>query len=123
MRKGKIGAQVAHAAMAFITKQMVVDYTIARPAIFMPYETHKVKISLVEQEWLDNYYTKIVVGINSEEELLELLKKAHLQNISCYPVYDCGKTEFHGASTLTCMSFGPDEEEKLDPLTGHLPLL
>jgi PTH2 family peptidyl-tRNA hydrolase len=86
MRKGKIGAQVAHAAMAFITKQMVVDQTMARPAIFMPYETHEVKVSLIEQEWLDNCYTKIVVGIDSEEELLDLLKKAHLENISCYPV-------------------------------------
>ena len=38
-------------------------------------------------------------------------------------ITDSGKTEFHGQPTRTCLAIGPDETEKIDPVTGHLELL
>ena len=114
MRKGKIGAQCAHASMmsimqraAEINKNTFVVYTYP--------EMH---------EWLfDDVFTKIVVGVNSEEELLQLQDKCFRMPMPCSLVRDAGKTEFHGEPTYTVLAVGPGEEEDVDKITGHLQLL
>ena len=37
-------------------------------------------------------------------------------------IRDAGMTEFHGEATFTCLAFEPLPAEKIDPLTGDLPL-
>ena len=66
---------------------------------------------------------KIVVGVDSEEELLALMGTAKEVGIPYQEIIDAGLTEFNGVPTLTCVGFGPALKEELDPLTGHLPLL
>ena len=74
-------------------------------------------------DWLTGSFAKIVVYVESEKELLDLIDKAKSENIQATPITDAGHTEFHGVPTLTCAAFGPEYTEKLDSLTGHLPLI
>lgn len=108
MRKGKMIAQGAHAAMVFLCRYLSNDET-----------------SLTEEQitWLGGSFTKICVGIGSESELLELIEKAKDAGLTVYPMIDNGTTEFGGIKTLTCAAFGPHEADKLEPFTGALKLL
>jgi len=110
MRKGKLAGQVAHACMGFIHHIAVQMEGVL-----------EVPMSPTEFKWFnDDKSTKIVCGVDSKEELEDLMEKAGLLQINYYPMVDLGLTEFNGVKTLTCAAFGPDEAEILDPLTGHL---
>lgn len=115
MRKGKLAAQVAHASMAFITRKMVGDE--GGKGIY------EISLTPAENEWLASSFTKVVVGVNSEDELRELIVKSQKSGITAHEIIDNGRTEFHGVPTLTCAAFGPSYPEALDALTGHLKLL
>lgn len=80
-------------------------------------------ISSQVDEWIGGLFTKIVVSVDSEEEVLQLQKKADEAGIINAVVTDAGLTEFHGIPTITCISIGPDDPEKIDKITGELPLL
>lgn len=115
MRKGKMAAQVAHASMAFVTRSLKPIWTTARSytAYFTP----------AEEEWLSSSFAKVVVSVDSEGELRALIQSAKDAGIVVHEIIDSGRTEFHGVPTLTCAAFGPDLVERLDPITGHLPLI
>lgn len=113
MRKGKIAAQVAHAAMKFIF-----DGNVASKL-----DEIYVKLSKAETKWAREGFTKIVVSVDSEQELLDLCESARRNKVASYKIIDSGRTEFDNVPTLTCASFGPDDENLLDKVTGHLKLL
>lgn len=113
MRKGKLAAQVAHASMKFLTDNNESERGD---------ELH-VKLSPEETIWMTGSFTKIVVGVESQDALEHLIFLAQLEGIEAHPIVDSGKTEFNGIPTLTCAAFGPCEEEHLNKLTGHLKLL
>jgi peptidyl-tRNA hydrolase, PTH2 family len=114
MRKGKIAAQVAHAAMKFL-----VDNNEAERG-----DEITVKLSLDEASWLlSGSFTKIVVGVDSEEALRDLVFQAELADIEVHPIIDSGRTEFNGVPTLTCAAFGPCKAEEVDKITGNLKLI
>jgi len=102
MRKGKMIAQGAHASMK---------------ATLLHMEDPRV------EEWLRGPFVKIAVSVDSEEEMRELQKAALEAGLICEEIIDSGRTEFHGTLTLTALGIGPDTNEKLDPITGHLKLL
>lgn len=112
MRKGKLGAQVAHASSMFLHRFRVVGDSA-------------INVTLTPEEsiWLDTLYPKIVVGCASLEELQELVSRAEELGVPVYSVTDSGFTEFHGVPTLTCASFGPCYLSKFDGLTDHLKIL
>lgn len=115
MRKGKIAAQVAHASMSFLLDGI---YHHEKGALL---ERH---LTPVQSEWLNGlHFPKIVVWVNSEQELRDLISAGVEAGIDVRQIEDHGHTEFHGVKTLTCAAFGPDTPEKLDPVTGGLPLL
>lgn len=113
MRKGKLAAQCAHAAMGFLLAND--DASVLNKL--------EVLLSPEEQFWFASGTRKIVVGCDSEEELNMLLLKAKIADIEAYKVTDAGFTEFHGEPTVTCAAFGPCDSEELNKLTGHLKLL
>lgn len=113
MRKGKLAAQVAHASMKFILAN---DRSLDHGHILTYVNEDK-------QDWMSSGMTKIVVGVDSKEELENLIQKAQESEIEVYSITDSGKTEFKGVPTLTCAAFGPAKSEKLDLLTGKLKLL
>ena len=117
MRKGKIAAQAAHASIKVIVDMMTVDRVGASFAIynaFLPMGIH---------DWLKGAFTKICVYVESEEHLLKLYNKAKEANIPCSLIKDAGLTEFGGIPTYTCIAVGPDYNERIDEITGGLPLL
>jgi PTH2 family peptidyl-tRNA hydrolase len=74
-------------------------------------------------EWLRESFTKITLGINSEEELLNLYKILELLNIPISLIQDAGHTEFHGIPTYTGIGIGPVNSDVIDKFTGNLKLL
>ena len=106
MRQGKAIAQGGHAVMMFLTRRLA----------------SKEPITPVQQDWLDSSFRKICVVVNSEAELLDIAAKAQDAGVECHVVEDSGLTEFKGVVTKTCLALGPDYDEKINPLTGHLKL-
>lgn len=113
MRKGKIAAQCAHAAMKFLLDSNESNRI----------DELKIKLTDIEALWLSSSTTKVVVYVDSEDELRDLMFHAEMKGVSFYPVIDAGKTEFNGVSTLTCCAFGPADEDDVNEITGKLKLL
>lgn len=124
MRKGKTAAQVAHAAIMFLTDQIRREETkrkgMIRPAVFRPYESYTIELNQPERSWTLDSFTKVVLGCKDEGELLDLMGTAIAKGIQVYDMIDNGITEFHGELTRTCAAFGPDFSSDLDQVTGHL---
>lgn len=112
VRTGKMIAQGAHASMAALLNNA--DRT-----------DKDVTISTREPEvnaWLNGRFTKVVVYVNTLEELEAVYAKA--SNIRCKAmITDAGLTEFKGQPQKTCCAIGPGWAEDIDSVTGHLPLL
>jgi len=117
MRKGKIAAQCAHASLASVTKHLHWIPTLQRHILDLQNND-------ALRDWLfDGPFVKIVVSCDSEEELLELRDKGVDYGLPCSLIQDAGTTEFHGVPTFTVLAVGPEEEEKVNKITGHLKLL
>ena len=118
MRKGKLAAQVAHASMKVFLDMMSKEK--------LENGMQKWSLLLNDEEdiyqWLCGLFTKIVVGVDSKADLLDLYVGAILAKIPCALVEDAGKTEFK-RPTYTCIAIGPAKSEEIDKLTGHLILL
>lgn len=113
MRRGKMAAQVAHASMQFLLENNQGEDL-----------THlNVELNPVEIEWFNTGHAKIVVSVDSEDELRDLIFLAKIKNIEVNEIIDQGRTEFHGVPTLTCAAFGPERSEIIDEVTKHLKLL
>ena len=104
MRKGKMCAQAAHASLSTYVKYQ---------------GTHKMQVS----NWYVQGQRKIVVYVNSEEELVALDAQAQAMDIPHCLITDAGHTEFHGVPTKTCLAIGPDLSSRVDFLTSGLSLL
>lgn len=100
MRKGKCVAQGSHASLGAYLDASVAD----------------------RNEWMQTGQTKICLGIDSEEDLIEIFKSAHKADLPCYLVKDAGHTEIP-PGTLTAVCIGPGDEKEIDKITGKLKLL
>ena len=116
MRKGKMCTQVAHAS-----KKFLVDLIKETEDKNLPIRHF---LNKEQEEWLfKGQFAKIVVSVDSEQELLDLIQVARDNNVLVKEIVDLGYTEFGGVPTLTCAAFGPDLRERLDKFTGKLKLL
>lgn len=100
-RRGKEISQCAHASVAATIENM--DHPDVKA-------------------WLSQSFAKIAVGVDSEQELLDIVEKAKERGIIARTITDNGHTEFHGVPTLTCAAIGPCHKDKLVGLTDHLKL-
>jgi len=73
------------------------------------------------RDWMEEGQRKIVLKVNSQEELLELEKKAKKLHIPTYLVSDMGLTELPPGTT-TALGVGPAPSGLIDKITGNLPL-
>jgi len=112
MRRGKEIAQGAHASIAFLSNIVRRSLVSAQLPV----------LSMAEMEWINTKFTKICLTVESEQELLDIQKKALEANLVVHLITDAGLTEFDGVPTNTCLAIGPDYSEKIDPVTGHLKL-
>ena len=120
MRKGKMCAQAAHASLGIFTNMMgreddtfggVVDYTLS------------LSLNGPIEHWLRNSFKKVTVGVDNEENLLEIYALAQEAGLPAVLITDSGLTEFNGVPTKTCIAIGPAEEGDIDKITGELKLL
>ena len=124
MRKGKIAAQVAHASMkVFFDRMQRLDGYRYIGGCNLNGDARVLNPTPEMSTWIDGSFDKICVSVNSESELVSLYQAAVDAGIPCSQIIDAGKTEFHGVPTKTCIAIGPDSDERIDPLTGGLPLL
>jgi PTH2 family peptidyl-tRNA hydrolase len=72
--------------------------------------------------WSNEGQCKIAVKVKNEEELSELEAKAEQMGLPYARVTDRGLTEVQ-PGTVTCLGIGPAPVEKVDKITGNLPLL
>jgi len=98
--RGKLAAQVAHAAVA---------------AFLEASEGAK-------QIWLAAGMPKVVLGSESAEHLTQLENEAKRRGVPAHIVADAGRTVVP-AGTITCLGLGPADADELNELTGGLKLL
>ncbi|MCD6383361.1 MAG: peptidyl-tRNA hydrolase [Thermoplasmata archaeon] len=101
--KGKMAAQVAHAAVT-------ASYTAWRR-----------KRDLFKR-WYEEGQRKVVLKVRSLQELMEIKETAESLGLITALIKDAGLTQIP-PGTVTALGIGPEKEEVLDRITGHLKLL
>ncbi len=74
------------------------------------------------EAWISEGQCKIAVKVKNEKELLKLEKQAKELALPNALIIDRGLTEIP-PGTVTCLGIGPAPAEKVDRITGKLPLL
>lgn len=78
------------------------------------------------KEWFDGWFRegqcKIAVKVPNEKALTELSEQAKEMGLPCALIVDRGLTEIP-PDTVTCLGIGPAPAERVDKITGKLPLL
>jgi len=131
VRRGKMMAQVAHASLASLLKLFNITKSETLKGGFLEPGQISYNYNLsfgpdtVLDDWLNGKFTKVVVYVPGEKELLELYEKLCNTNdlIPFALITDAGLTEFKGVPTNTCLGIGPFISEEIDKFTGELPLL
>lgn len=105
MSKGKTAAQCAHAAIL----------------CYQQSQKEQDKQKLVEC-WSTLGQPKIVLRVNTLEELTNLQNRAKNAGVIAELVRDAGRTQLE-AGTATVLGIGPDIEKNVDELVSNLKLL
>ena len=100
MSIGKTAAQVAHASILSFLSTSIPKRVI----------------------WLSESFTKIVLKVDSEEELLKIEEAAKAKGVPNKLVIDEGRTEV-APHSATCLGLGPDSDAAFVGLTDNLKLL
>ncbi|MEK6932908.1 MAG: peptidyl-tRNA hydrolase Pth2 [Nanoarchaeota archaeon] len=99
LSKGKTAVQCSHASAEAVLK------------------SDKEKINVWRQ-----FSKKVVLVVESENDLIKYKKEAEKAKLVTALIRDAGLTEIP-EHTLTCLAIGPDDEEKIDKITGKLKTL
>jgi len=97
---GKLAVQVAHAAIeaAYASSPELVE------------------------KWRATGAKKVVLYVADITELIAFKKKCANADLVTAKITDAGKT-FFKKPTITCVGVGPDDEEKIDAITGELKMV
>lgn len=98
--KGKLAAQVAHAAVAAFLNAARAD----------------------QIAWLQEGMPKVVLKVDTLEEIVLLDKAAATRGIAACLIEDAGRTVVP-EGTVTCLGLGPADDALLNEVTGNLKLL
>lgn len=100
MPKGKLAAQVAHASTEALLR------------------SHKDDITKWHQEGMK----KVVLKAADEKELIKYKVMAEDSGLVAALIVDAGRTVLE-PGTITALGIGPDKDEKIDKITGHLKMV
>lgn len=100
MTEGKLAAQACHGAVSVLSK------------------TKKI----IVESWEKSGQKKVILQAKDLDQLMKLREKCAKMRLPCAIVADAGLTELT-PGTITVLAIGPDKEEKIDKITGSLPLL
>ncbi len=98
--KGKMAAQVAHAAVGAYDNANYIK----------------------RKAWIHTGMKKIVLKVVDENELLIYHHKAKKAKLPCSLITDAGHTVVE-PGTVTCLGIGPESEESIDEVTGELKMM
>ncbi len=98
--KGKMAAQVAHASVEAALRS---DKEIVA-------------------QWRIKGMKKVVLKVKNKEDLFKYKEIAKGNNLKTALITDAGKTAIE-PGTKTCLAIGPDEEKKIDDVTGNLKMM
>jgi PTH2 family peptidyl-tRNA hydrolase len=70
------------------------------------------------RDWVWGSFAKIVLSVESEDELLHAYELAKAAGLPTALIVDEGRTEFHGVPTKTTVAIGPAPSEEIDKITG-----
>jgi peptidyl-tRNA hydrolase, PTH2 family len=101
MGRGKIAAQVAHAAVAAVLAGLGGADLDA---------------------WLRDGQPKVVLKVRSAEQLQDVVRQARAAGLPVELVHDAGRTQVM-PGTLTCCAVGPADSHRIDEATAELSLL
>jgi len=101
MGRGKIAAQVAHAAVAAVL-------ATGRSRDF--------------GAWLAEGQPKVVLKVASAAQLLDVAQRARAAGLPVEFIQDAGRTQI-APGTVTCCAIGPADSTRMDPVTAELGLL
>src|SRR5438445_10471023 len=76
----------------------------------------------IKSIWLKEGSKKIILTVKNLKDLTLLYKKAKKMKLPCYLVKDAGLTQVE-RGTVTCLGIGPEDEKKVDKVSGKLKLL
>ncbi|HSU72942.1 MAG TPA: peptidyl-tRNA hydrolase Pth2 [Candidatus Binatia bacterium] len=100
LSKGKMSAQVAHAAVDAVTLSDAEDVT----------------------KWREQGMKKSVLKVKDLVELMDYEQKAQKSGLVVAVVTDAGHTHLN-PGTITCLAIGPHDEKRIDLVTGKLKLM
>ncbi len=101
MGRGKIAAQVAHAAVAATLASLgTTDFAA----------------------WLAEGQPKVVLKVGTAGQLEDVVRQARASGLPVEVISDAGRTQVT-PGTLTCCALGPAEAQRIDAVTAGLALL
>ncbi len=103
LSKGKLAAQVGHAAVDCALKAIKYD-------------------KRAFEAWKQAGQKKTVLKVKSEKDFYPLKDAAERAGLSTALIRDAGHTEIP-AGTITVLGIGPGDENTVDKVTGHLSLM
>lgn len=74
------------------------------------------------EDWRKSGAKKVVLKVKDEKELIEFLKLAKDIGLKTALITDAGKTVI-APGTKTCLGIGPDDEVKINSITGKLKMV
>ena len=139
MSPGKFAAQVSHASMAFLSRDIkkhsfpITRATLSRlckqpePGDEKVIEAYNVAMSIdkdLYEQWLSSIFTKCILEAKNKNKLLKAKKMAEdmgmKENEDFFLIRDCCLTELEpedeDGRTLTCIGFRPMDSEIIDKI-------
>jgi PTH2 family peptidyl-tRNA hydrolase len=101
MGRGKIAAQVAHAAVAAVLAS---------------------RDGAVFRRWLEDGQPKVVLKVPAADAMDQVIVQARAAGLPVQVVHDAGRTQVP-EGTLTCCAIGPSQADRIDAVTADLGLL
>ncbi len=98
--KGKMAVQCAHASTEAVLRSHKDDLT----------------------KWRSIGMKKVVLKVTDDKELIKYKNLAEDSGLVTALITDAGRTVVE-PGTITCLGIGPDKEEKIDKVTGHLKMV
>ena len=120
MKHGKMAAQVSHASLGAFLNFFTMDRKRDQDADLFNLNLSFLQNSPMDM-WLHGIFTKVILRVDSELELLQLNERLREKGIKTALITDRGLTTFDKPTT-TCLGAGPVSSKDVEDIIGHLKL-
>lgn len=106
--KGQMASQVAKASLKFLVENNEAERG----------NQLLVSLSSDEQAWLTGSFSQEILGVNTKDQLDDIMFRAEIMGIEAYPVFDHNKG--FDDPQISCIALGPDESGVINRLIHSL---